>query len=78
MDTNHKDVTSCLELDTSSKPTLHLTLYTIHHNNNREALTSRLLFILTLNIQLLGFHFFFHQEHHTNTSKQGVEDQTLV
>jgi hypothetical protein len=38
MDTNHKDVTSCLELDTSSKPTLHLTLYTIHHNNNREAM----------------------------------------
>ncbi len=33
MDTNHKDVTSCLELDTSSNQT-----YALHPNNNREAM----------------------------------------
>ena len=45
MVTNHKDAISLEESNTNSKlDTLHSTHYILHHNNNREALTSRLLF----------------------------------
>ena len=64
--------------------TLRATLYTLHHNNNREALTSRLLFPHLSPIApsarpiALAFHLFFHQTHHTDAGEQSVKDQTLV